>query len=652
MQRIGPYQLMTKLGQGGMAEVWKGVRRSDIGGAEKTVAIKLIASHSLHDPKFRGLFVREARVSMLLNHSTIAQVFDVGVEDDRLYMVMEYVNGMNAKELILSRNGEPLPLHVVVYIIAEVLRALTYAHELEHDGDTISVVHRDISPHNIMISSSGEVKVTDFGVASISSEETNSKAAKGKLQYMPPEQLKVASRKPTIDIYAVGAVLHELLELRPLREPADYARMLGMVLLGELSPLTRADVPDHLRRLRDCMLETNPDARISSAAEALQQLYAWPGYRNAALELGAMVKQARRIGQTPHEPALHVIELALGPATTHAVLTPGSPLPEAQIPTESAPLAPVPEAEIPTEPGSAARVRDSQAAGSFVAGTVPSHPKVRTLPAVRPPAAPIAAPVRAPSERSFLDTDLDHSEELAEHEAPTSVLAFDDTPARERRRLVIGIGTTLCAVMIGLYGIYLWTRAQTRETEPESPRRSASSAPGSATTTQTTPVEPTPDEPPTEPTLAEPTPTEDPPTEPTPTEPTLAEPTLAEPPEELPELVAGPRRTTSSKPTTSSKKQQEKPIPPQEPPKPASVTVKRGDYWCTEVRLESSGKTHTVALDKVSSKQISLAPGSYAVKLKADCGEEWTSAGKITVEAGATYSLDARRPPGVDLKKI
>ncbi|MCA9683050.1 MAG: serine/threonine protein kinase, partial [Myxococcales bacterium] len=195
-----------------MAEVWMG-RRTAMGGASKTVAIKLMAAKVAHEPEFRRLFTSEARLSMLLNNSNIVQVFDVGEEQGECYMVMEWVDGLNLSQLCkrLSVAGERLPPVVSVYVIAEVLRALSYAHSVRTDEGSV-IVHRDVSPQNVMISTNGEVKIMDFGIARVASEDTSGVHVKGKLRYMPPEQLRGETREPTLDLFAVGAMLHELLD--------------------------------------------------------------------------------------------------------------------------------------------------------------------------------------------------------------------------------------------------------------------------------------------------------------------------------------------------------------------------------------------------------------------------------------------------------
>ena len=292
--QVGPYILTRRLGVGGMGEVWGG-RRTHGTGAYKTVAVKLLVPGRAHDENSRRMFDEEARLSMLLCNSNIVQVFDIGEDAGVCYMAMEWVDGLNLDELgeIVRERGEVIPLSIVGYVVGEILKALAYAHDLEHEGKLLTIVHRDISAHNVMISVAGEVKLMDFGIARVASEATSGVHVKGKLRYMPPEQLRGDTRAPTIDLFAVGAILHELLDGRRFRSGVvDEARLYGMVLDGELPPLTcpAQRVPPKLEALRSGLLEAKSADRIQSAREAHRYLSDWAGYRDAKFELQDLVR--------------------------------------------------------------------------------------------------------------------------------------------------------------------------------------------------------------------------------------------------------------------------------------------------------------------------------------------------------------------------
>jgi serine/threonine protein kinase len=274
-----------------MAEVWM-ARREAMGGASKTVAIKLLASHLASKPNYQRMFVDEARLTMMLTHSNIVQVFDVGEHAGRSYLVMEWIDGIDLSRLCASmrESGTAFEFTVVAHVIGELLRALAYAHGL-HDGDERStIVHRDISPHNVLLSISGEVKLGDFGVARLASEESSGVHVRGKLRYMPPEQVRGQSKHATTDLFAVGAVMDELLGGTRFRTGFERDELFGMVINGEVPPLRRSGVPTELVALRNALLTSDPNARLQSAEAALELLRRWPGYRNATDELMALVR--------------------------------------------------------------------------------------------------------------------------------------------------------------------------------------------------------------------------------------------------------------------------------------------------------------------------------------------------------------------------
>ncbi len=267
-------------------------RRAAMGGASKAVAVKLLARDMIDDPDYREMFIDEARLSMLLTHSNVVQVFDVGEADGEIYMVMEWIDGLNLSELTRKLKGEGTTVDyaTAAHVIGEVLRGLNYAHGLHHDGSESTIVHRDVSPQNVLLSVSGEVKLADFGVARLASEETSGMHVKGKLRYMAPEQLRGRSREPSVDLYAVGAMFHELIVGEKFRRVRDEGDLYSMVLSGEYQPLP-SEVPPLLARLCEDLLEPDPKVRLSTAAEALERLSAWPGYRNRSLEIGRQVRR-------------------------------------------------------------------------------------------------------------------------------------------------------------------------------------------------------------------------------------------------------------------------------------------------------------------------------------------------------------------------
>lgn len=330
---FGPYQLVRKIGSGGMGEVWLAQHISASTGASRTVALKRLPPKLAHQERYRRILLEEARLSMMLSHSSIVHVFDAGEFDGEAFISMEYVDGDDLSRLLERLRGanELIPVSVIAYVIAEILRALTYAHELiDEHGETYSLVHRDISPHNVILSTSGEVKLTDFGVARLSSEDTSGTHVKGKIRYMPPEQLRGESRSPLVDLFATGAIMQELFDGEMFRgRMVEDAQLLGMVMDGHVpQPKQPRRIPFELDELRKALLQPDPRLRIPSARTALRMIYDWPRYRNASLEVADLVKRLRSTtpGPTSHS----------GPIPTDA------DSPAASTPSPSSPSSPPP----------------------------------------------------------------------------------------------------------------------------------------------------------------------------------------------------------------------------------------------------------------------------------------------------------------------
>jgi serine/threonine protein kinase len=331
VRNLGSYELSKYIGAGGMAEVF--LARRVTHGASKTVAIKLLPQNLAKKPQYRDMFQKEARISMLLSNSNIVQVFELGEDNGECFMAMEYVDGANLAEVeaALWKAGYGIPVDVALYIAGEVLHALDYAHNLVHE-DAASIVHRDISPANILLSMAGEVKLTDFGVARFGSEETSGINIKGKLRYMPPEQLDGSSKAGTVDLYSLGVVLHEMLDGRKFREEAkddlQLCRMNLDFVIPDLGNSIR--VPEQIDVFRRRLLEPDVSRRIGSAREALHLLRGCPGYQNAALELEAIVRWYRQL--QPGDPGYQerrIVETVQAPSAEQAADTsvsrPGSP---------------------------------------------------------------------------------------------------------------------------------------------------------------------------------------------------------------------------------------------------------------------------------------------------------------------------------------
>ena len=204
------YRVIERLESGGMAEVFRGEAES-LAGFKKAVAIKRVLPHLVQNEKFIRMFLDEARLCARLNHANIVQVFDIGHVDNTYFIVMEFVDGVTLKAVIEHLRGRdlPVPIPVAVYISMQMCGGLQYAHELvDGDGVALGIVHRDMSPPNVLISKRGEVKIVDFGLAKASTqlEKSEQGMVKGKFGYLAPETALAEDVNAQADIFAVGII--------------------------------------------------------------------------------------------------------------------------------------------------------------------------------------------------------------------------------------------------------------------------------------------------------------------------------------------------------------------------------------------------------------------------------------------------------------
>ena len=279
--RLGPYELVERVATGGMAEVYL-ARRGGPHGFQKFVAVKRILPQLAKDTDFVAMFVDEARVCARLSHPNIVQVFDFGEEEGELYMAMEFVDGTTGARLIRAAASkvDPLPLDVCLHVALSVLRGLEYAHSARDEGGRpLNLVHRDVSPGNVLIDRSGAVKLTDFGIARASEFERRTDAGqlKGKLGYMSPEQVTGKELDARSDLFTLAIVLTEMIILRPLFSGGTEMDVLLRIRDADLSAIDRASerVPDDVRAVLFRALAKDPMLRYATArafAEALEDL--------------------------------------------------------------------------------------------------------------------------------------------------------------------------------------------------------------------------------------------------------------------------------------------------------------------------------------------------------------------------------------------
>ncbi len=284
--RLGRYQLKSKLAVGGMAEIWL-AEQVGPAGFSKQLVIKKILPHLAADKSFVDMFLNEGRVAALINHPNVVQVFELSEQGNDYYLVMEHVAGWSLRAIITRsvEKHEPMPIAVVAHLAIGLCHGLHAAHELvDASGATLGLVHRDMSPENVLVTRGGQAKVTDFGIAKATAAASGTRPGelKGKMAYMPPEQLLGKPLDRRADLYAVGATLYELISgQRAIEVPGDAA--LSMSILQEKPvPLRvrRADVPPQLEALVDKALSKDPKDRYATALDM-------------ALELEGIVAQTR-----------------------------------------------------------------------------------------------------------------------------------------------------------------------------------------------------------------------------------------------------------------------------------------------------------------------------------------------------------------------
>ncbi|WP_437326865.1 serine/threonine-protein kinase [Sorangium sp. So ce381] len=288
-ETFGRYRLLERLGEGGMAEVFK-AKSFGVEGFEKVLVIKRILPKLAEQGRFVDMFVHEAKLAVRLSHANIVQVFDLGRVDHpngdptSYFIAMEYVPGLDLATLLARcrRAKRPIPLAMAVFMTAEIAKALDHAHRRrDEQSRPLGIVHRDISPQNILLSWEGEVKVTDFGIAkatqSMTDEEVGENRAgriRGKLAYMSPEQSRAGAIDGRSDLFSLGTVLYEMLAgSNPFAAPTAF-EIMRRLQASEYPPLAlvRPDVPRSLVDVVSTMLAKNPEDRFPDAGRLHEAL--------------------------------------------------------------------------------------------------------------------------------------------------------------------------------------------------------------------------------------------------------------------------------------------------------------------------------------------------------------------------------------------
>ena len=301
LEQIGPYRIVRRIGRGGMAEVFL-ARVAGADGFEREVVVKRVLPALAHEQEFIDMFRDEARITAQLRHGNIAQVLDFREHDGQYYLLLEYVDGASLANILADGAARkvPLPHAVVAHVLSEVARALDYAHRKRGaDGGPLGVVHRDVSPSNVLVSRDGEVKLTDFGIARASgrvSETTTGGRIKGKFSYMAPEAV-FGEATVRSDLYALGVMGWEMLAgARPFATPTNEAQLVHQATatarpIGEVV----SGVPQPLADMVMRLVNRDPEVRPARAAIVADTL----GAVVSASERSVQEILAERVVETP-----------------------------------------------------------------------------------------------------------------------------------------------------------------------------------------------------------------------------------------------------------------------------------------------------------------------------------------------------------------
>ncbi len=273
---FGKFELIRRLGGGGMAEVFH-ARLTGPAGFSKDIALKLILAHFSDDPEFVRLFIREATLAARLDHGNIVRIQEFDQVDGRHYIAMELVNGLDLRKLQILCREQDRPMRVVEALLigVEVCQGLAFAHG-EMGSSTDAIIHRDISPHNILVSRAGEVKISDFGIAKMATAAgvTETGMIRGKTAYMSPEQAMGEDLDPRSDLFSLGSVIWESLTGQRLFTGPNDMRIIEHIKSMSIRPPSayNPDVPPEVDALVMAALERDPGRRVASASALARQL--------------------------------------------------------------------------------------------------------------------------------------------------------------------------------------------------------------------------------------------------------------------------------------------------------------------------------------------------------------------------------------------
>ena len=324
------YQILAKLATGGMAEIFL-ARGASVAGVERYVVLKRVLRERASDPHFIRMFLDEARLAAQLQHPNVAQVYDIGKLGDSYFFTMEYVHGETVRSLLQHSHAakRPIPTGCVLAIAAGAAAGLHHAHErIGVDGKPLGIVHRDVSPSNLMISYEGNVKVVDFGVAKAShrATETRSGTVKGKISYLSPEQCRGRPIDRRSDLFSLGIVMWELLTLERLyRRDSDFENMQAIVNEPVVPPSARRPgIRPELDRLVIRLLSKEPEDRYQTADELHEAVDAVAVHSGTSISASSLGRYTRDLFGLRPEPW---VSLSTEERVSDIITVTGEPIP-------------------------------------------------------------------------------------------------------------------------------------------------------------------------------------------------------------------------------------------------------------------------------------------------------------------------------------
>jgi len=359
--KFGQYVLLEKIATGGMAEVWK-ARMRGVEGFQKIVAIKKILPHLSDNQDFIEMFVDEAKLAAQLNHNNIIHIYDLGKIQSSYYIAMEYIDGYDLKNILkkAQERDQPLSVEIALFVASKIAAALDYAHrKRDFEDKEMGLVHRDVSPQNVLISEEGDIKLCDFGIAKAASKASHTQAGalKGKLQYMSPEQAWGRNIDRRSDIFALATVLFEMLTARKLFAGDNELSILEQVREARVTPpsMYNDEVTPQIDAIVLKALQKDPANRYQTAGEMQRDLDA--------------VLYSFKPTPTSADLAIYMHRLASSVATPSHTVEMHAPEPP-QAANELKPLKPAPVVAAPAIPTSMPAVMPAAAAAT------PSKPPV------------------------------------------------------------------------------------------------------------------------------------------------------------------------------------------------------------------------------------------------------------------------------------